>query len=59
VFIKKMKLLFESVRIVLLPVPAVAAHLLDAELSLPTELCLSLSGVTVACSDVTRTAGLD
>ena len=52
-------LLLETVRIVLLPVPAVTAHVLNTELRFPAEFCLCLCGVTVACSDVTRAAWLD
>ena len=55
----KFWLLFKSVRIVLLPVPAVAAHFLDTEVSLPTEFCLCLCRVAIACCDVARTTRLD
>ena len=52
-------LFFESVRIVLLPVPAVAAHFFDAEFSLPTQFSFCLGWVAIASSDVTRTTWLD
>ena len=52
-------LLLKTVGIVLLPVPAVATHLLDAELCLPSELLLGLGGIAVAGGDVARTARLD
>ena len=51
--------LLESVRIVLLPVPGVAAHILDAVFSLPAQFALGLGGIAVAGGNVARTAGLD
>ena len=45
--------------VLLLPVPAVGAHLLDAVLSHPAQLTLGLGGVGVALGDIAGAAGLD
>ena len=45
-----------AVGVLLLPVPAVGAHLLDAVLSLPAQLTLGLGGVGVALGDVAGAA---
>lgn len=50
-------LVLVAVRIVLLPVPCVAAHLLDAILSLPIQLLLCLCGVAVAGGNISGTTG--
>lgn len=48
-----------AIGVVLLPVPAVGAHLLDAVLGHPAQLVLSLGGVGVALGDITGAAGID
>ena len=48
-----------AVGVVLLPVPAVGAHFLDAVLSHPAQLVLGLGGVGVALGDITGAAGID
>ena len=48
-----------AVGVVLLPVPAVSAHLLDAVLRHPTQLVLCLGGVGVALGDIAGAAGID
>ena len=48
-----------AIGVVLLPVPAVGAHLLDAVLGHPAQLILGLGGVGVALCDVAGAAGLD
>ena len=48
-----------AVRVLLLPVPAVGAHLLDAVLSHPAQLVFGLGGVSVALGDVAGAAGID
>ena len=48
-----------AVGVLLLPVPAVGAHLLDAVLSLPAQLTLGLGGVGVALGDVAGAARVD
>ena len=48
-----------AVRVLLLPVPAVGAHLLDAVLGHPAQLVLGLGGVGVALCDVAGAAGVD
>ena len=47
------------IRILILPVPAVTAHLFYAVLGFPTEFGFGLGRVAVASGDVTGTAGLD
>ena len=48
-----------AVGVVLLPVPAVGTHLLDAVLSHPAQLILGLGGVGVALGDVAGAARVD
>ena len=48
-----------AIGVVLLPVPAVGAHLLDAVLSHPAQLVLGLGGVGVALRDITGAARVD
>ena len=48
-----------AVGVVLLPVPAVGAHVLDAVFGHPAQLPLGLGGVGVAFGDVAGAAGLD
>ena len=48
-----------AVRVLLLPVPAVGAHFLDAVLSHPAKLIPGLGGVSIALGDVAGAAGLD
>ena len=48
-----------AVGVLLLPVPAVGAHLLDAVLSHPAQLVLGLGGVCVALGDIAGAARVD
>ena len=48
-----------AVGVVLLPIPAVGTHLLDAVLSHPAQLILGLGGVGIALGDIAGTAGID
>ena len=48
-----------AIGVVLLPVPAVGAHFLDAVLGHPAQLVLGLGGVGVALGDITGAACLD
>ena len=43
----------------LLPIPAVADHVVDTVLGFPTQLCFRFGGVAVAGGDVAGTARLD
>ena len=52
-------LFLKTIGVVFLPVPAVAAHFLDAELSLPAKFCLCLGRVAIACGNIARTTRLD
>lgn len=51
--------LFVSIGVLFLPVPAVAAHLVDTVLGFPTEFVLGFGGVAVAGGDVAGAAWLD
>ena len=48
-----------SVRIFVLPVPLVAAHLVDAEFRFPAQFFERLGGIGIALGDVAGTAGAD
>ena len=48
-----------AVGVVLLPVPAVGTHLLDAVLSHPAQFILGLGGVGIALGDIAGAAGID
>src|SRR5699024_11515880 len=48
-----------AVGVILLPVPAVGAHIFDAVLSHPVQLPLGLGGVCIALCDVAGAARVD
>ena len=48
-----------AIGVVLLPVPAVGTHLLDAVLSHPAQLILGLGGIGIALGDIAGAAGID